>query len=45
MGGQLILTENGGSVYTVDPFLGKCSSNIIFLGGGEIKFGVAKKFE
>ena len=36
-GGQMIFPKNGGSVDAIDDFWGECSSNVIILGGVEIK--------
>ena len=33
----MIFLKNGGSVDAIDPFWGECSSNVIILGGVEIK--------
>ena len=38
MGGRTIdFSKNGGSVDAIDDFCGECSSNVIILGGVEIK--------
>ena len=39
-GGQMIFPKNGGSVDAIDDFWGECSSNVIILGGVEIKLTV-----
>ena len=36
-GGQMVFPKNGGSVDEFDDFWGECSSNVIILGGVEIK--------
>ena len=36
-GGQMVFPKNGGSVDEIDDFGGECSSNVIILGGVEIK--------
>ena len=35
--GQMISPKNGGSVDTIVNFWGECNSNVIFMGGVEIK--------
>ena len=36
-GGQMVFPKNGGSVDEIDDLWGECSSNVIILGGVEIK--------
>ena len=36
-GGQIISPKNGGSVDAIVNFWGECNSNVIFMGGVEIK--------
>ena len=36
-GGQMVFLKNGGSVDEIDDLWGECSSNVIILGGVEIK--------